>query len=74
MCYEQSLLAAKDLCYAVADNGVAYCWRASDGVETWKKRFFAGPVSASPLLVRDRLYIASEAGDRLRDRCVARSL
>lgn len=62
MCYEQSLLATKGFVYAIADNGVAYCWRSSDGVEMWKKRLFAGRVSASPLLVGDRLFIASQAG------------
>ena len=62
MCYEQSLLAIKDFVFAVADNGVAYCWRTSDGVEMWKKRLFAGPISASPLLVNDRIYIASQRG------------
>jgi hypothetical protein len=62
MCYEQSLLAVGGFIYAIADSGVAYCWRASDGVEMWTKRLFGGGVSASPLLVADRLYIASEAG------------
>ena len=62
MCYEQSLIAAKGFVYAIADSGVAYCWRSSDGVEMWKKRLFSGRVSASPLLVGDRLYLASEAG------------
>jgi outer membrane protein assembly factor BamB len=62
MCYEQSLLAAGGFVYAIADSGVAYCWRASDGVEMWTKRLFGGSVSASPLLVGGRLYIASEAG------------
>ncbi len=62
MCYEQSLLAVEGYVFAIADNGVAYCWRTIDGVEMWKKRLFAGRVSASPLLVADRLYVASEAG------------
>jgi outer membrane protein assembly factor BamB len=62
MCYEQSLLAIKNYVFAVADGGVAYCWRTSDGAETWKKRLFAGKISASPLLVGDRIYIASQAG------------
>lgn len=62
MCYEQSLLAADGFVYAIADNGVAYCWRANDGVEMWKRRLFGGRVSASPLLVGDRIYISSESG------------
>jgi outer membrane protein assembly factor BamB len=62
MCYEQSLLSIKNFVFAVADNGVAYCWRTVDGKETWKERLFAGSISASPLLVRNRLYIASQTG------------
>ncbi len=62
MCYEQSLLADKGYVYAIGDNGVAYCWRSHDGVEMWKKRLFGGRVSASPLLVGDRLYFTSESG------------
>jgi outer membrane protein assembly factor BamB len=62
MCYEQSLLAVENFVFAVADNGVAYCWRTRDGGEMWKKRLFSGPVSASPLLANGRLYVASERG------------
>ena len=62
MCYEQSLLAIRNYVFAVADNGVAYCWRTQDGVEMWKKRLFAGRISASPLLVDERIYIAAQDG------------
>jgi outer membrane protein assembly factor BamB len=47
--------------YALTDNGIAYCWRISDGKELWKERL-AGPVSASPVLVQDRIYWANESG------------
>ncbi|MEL6108682.1 MAG: PQQ-binding-like beta-propeller repeat protein [Planctomycetota bacterium] len=63
MCYEQSLLAIKNHVFAVADNGVAYCWRIEDGKEMWKKRLFGGGISASPLLVGNRIVVASERGD-----------
>ena len=62
MCYEQSLLTIANHVFAVADNGVAYCWRTVDGKETWRKRLFAGSISASPLLANNRLYIASQDG------------
>ena len=48
--------------YAVTDGGVAYCWDVSNGEEKWKKRL-AGPVSASPVLVGDRIYAANEKGE-----------
>ena len=62
MCYEQSLLAIKNHVFAVADNGVAYCWRTVDGTEMWRQRLFAGRISASPLLADGLLVIASERG------------
>lgn len=62
MCYEQSLLAIKNFVFAVADNGVAYCWRTVNGKEMWRERLFSGRISASPLLVGNRLYIASQSG------------
>ncbi len=62
MCYEQSLLTINGFVFAIADTGVAYCWRSRDGAEMWKRRLFGGRVSASPLLVGDRIYIASEDG------------
>ena len=62
MCYEQSLLAIKNYVFAVADNGVAHCWRTLDGVSMWRQRLFGGSISASPLLVNNRIYIASQSG------------
>jgi outer membrane protein assembly factor BamB len=63
MCYEQSLLAIQNFVFGIADNGVAYCWRTVDGTTTWKSRLFGGGISASPLLVKDRIYVASQSGD-----------
>ena len=62
MCYEQSLLAIKNYVFAVADSGVAYCWRTLDGKEMWKRRLFGGRISSSPVLVGQRIYVASENG------------
>lgn len=60
-CYEQSTLCHDGYLYALADNGVAYCWDARSGREMWKKRL-NGPVSASPLLVGGNIYVADEKG------------
>ena len=62
MCYEQSLLAIKNHVFAVADSGVAYCWRTQDGKEMWKQRLFGGGISASPLLADGHVVVASERG------------
>ncbi len=60
-CYEQSMLVAGEYLYGFADNGIAYCWRCADGQEMWRQRL-GGPVSASPLLVGDRIYASNERG------------
>lgn len=60
-CYEQSMLAHDGYVYALNDNGIAYCWRAKDGEEMWSERL-KGPVSASPVLVGDRIYAVNERG------------
>lgn len=60
-CYEQSMIVHKGYLYGLTDNGVMYCWRASDGREMWKERL-KGPVSASPVLVGDIIYWANELG------------
>lgn len=60
-CYEESMLAHAGYVYAFTGKGVIFCWRASDGKEMWKERL-SGPVSASPVLVGDRIYWANEAG------------
>ncbi|WP_419580949.1 PQQ-binding-like beta-propeller repeat protein [Stieleria magnilauensis] len=63
MCYEQSLLAIKNYLFAVADNGVAYCWRTHDGKEMWKMRLFGGGISASPLLADGHVVVATQRGE-----------
>lgn len=60
-CYEQSMLVVDGYLYGMADSGVMYCWRGTDGQEMWKKRL-GGPVSSSPVLVDGRIYVSNEAG------------
>ena len=60
-CYEQSMLVVDDHLYAVADNGVAYCWRCDDGTERWKRRL-GGAFSSSPVLAGDTIHVFNEAG------------
>lgn len=63
-CYEQSMLIAGDYLYGIANNGIGYCWRASDGEQMWRERI-KGPHSASPLLIGDRIYASDERGETL---------
>ncbi|MEO1524072.1 MAG: PQQ-binding-like beta-propeller repeat protein [Planctomycetota bacterium] len=60
-CYEQSMLAHDGYIYAVADNAIAFCWRASDGKTMWRQRL-GGRYSSSPLLVGDKIYVFNESG------------
>jgi hypothetical protein len=62
-CYEQSLLLHEGYIYALADSGVAYCWRLRDGKEMWRERVSRGRVSASPLWVDGKVVMADEAGN-----------
>ena len=59
--YEQSLLAAKGYLYLYADGGVLYCWDGRTGQEQWKQRM-EDRISASGVLVGDRIYWANEDG------------
>ena len=61
--YEQSLLAHNGYVYCHSERGVAFCWRAKDGKEMWKKRATGGRVSASPVLVGDLIYMTGEKGN-----------
>ena len=48
--------------YAVADAGIAYCWKSDTGEEQWKARL-GGTHSSSLTLVDDLLYAANEEGN-----------
>lgn len=61
-CYEQSMIARDGFLYAVADSGVAYCWRCGDGNTMWRQRI-GGRYSSSPLLIGDTIVVFSEDGN-----------
>lgn len=59
--YVPSPLIRDGFLYLVLDEGVAVCWRASDGHEQWKARL-GGTFSSSPVRVGDLVYATSESG------------
>ncbi len=59
--YEQSMIVAKGALYNFTDSGVLYCWDCKTGKENWKQRMSA-PISASAVLVGDRIYWSNETG------------
>jgi outer membrane protein assembly factor BamB len=60
--YVPSMLVKDGYLYAVADAGVAVCWKSDTGQEQWKGRL-GGTFSSSPVLVGDRIYVTNEAGE-----------
>lgn len=60
--YEQSMLVHDGYLYTVNDGGIGYCWDATTGEEKWEARVSIGAISASPLLVGDRIYASFENG------------
>jgi outer membrane protein assembly factor BamB len=60
-CYEQSMLTFDGHVYALNDNGIAFCWKGSDGSELWKERL-RGPISASPVFCDGVIYQTNEHG------------
>jgi outer membrane protein assembly factor BamB len=47
--------------YVVSDQGIATCYRASDGEQLWQHRL-SGAFSASPVIAGGNIYAANEEG------------
>ena len=59
--YVPSMLVREGYLYAVADAGVAMCWKCDTGKEIWKGRL-GGTFSSSPVMVGNRIYATNESG------------
>ena len=59
--HEQSLLVHEGHVYGINDTGIALCWETRTGQEVWRHRLKA-PISASPTLVDDTIYLTNELG------------
>lgn len=59
--YVPSMVVKNGYLYAVADAGIAYCWKSDTGEEMWKKRL-GGTFNASPVIVGDRIFATNEDG------------
>jgi outer membrane protein assembly factor BamB len=57
-----SLVAYKDNIVMISDRGIASCLDGLSGKEIWKERI-GGNFSSSPLLIANRFYLLSEAGE-----------
>lgn len=61
-CYEQSMLAHDGYLYAINDRGIFFCWNGKTGEQMWKTRL-GSPVSSSPLLSGNNIFVADEKGN-----------
>ena len=59
--YVPTLLAKGGHLYGVNDEGMALCYEAKSGKVSWQERF-AGPMSGSPILIDDKVYVIDEKG------------
>jgi outer membrane protein assembly factor BamB len=61
--YVPSMLASGDHVYSVNDFGVGFCHEAATGKEVWSKRISKDGVTASPVLIDGKIYVADNIGD-----------
>ena len=59
--YVPSMLVRNGYLYAVADEGVAMCWKTDTGKEMWKQRL-EGAFTASPVMVGEKIFATNEGG------------
>jgi outer membrane protein assembly factor BamB len=59
--YVPSMLVRNGYLYAVADEGIALCWKTDTGKEMWKQRL-DGTFTASPVMVGENIFATNEAG------------
>jgi len=59
--YVPSMIAKDGHLYAVADAGMAICWKSDTGEELWKERL-GGDFFASPVMVSNRIYALNVNG------------
>lgn len=59
--YVPSMLVHEGHLYGVTDNGEAFCYDLQNSAPLWEQRL-GSRFSASPVLVGDRIYAASESG------------
>jgi outer membrane protein assembly factor BamB len=59
--YVPTLVANQGHLYGVLDKGNAVCFETARGKRVWQERL-AGMVSASPVLIADKVYVLDETG------------
>jgi outer membrane protein assembly factor BamB len=60
--YVPCMLSRGEYLYFINDSGIAGCYVAKTGESVWTNRLPGGNVTASPVMVEDRIYAFSETG------------
>ena len=60
--YVPCMLSRGDNLYFVNDAGIAGCYEAKTGRNLWLKRLNGGDVTASPVMIENRVYAFTETG------------
>ena len=60
--YVTSMIVKDGFLFAIMDNGNAMCWDSKTGKNMWRERLNRA-TSASPVLVKDRIYAVDEFGN-----------
>lgn len=61
--YVPCVLVRGDKLFWIGDKGIATCAEAKTGKALWAERVFTGDVTASPILVGDKILMVSEKGE-----------
>lgn len=61
--YVPTMLIHGEYLFFTNDKGIAACHIAKTGEKVWEQRLGGGDISASPVLVEDRIYAINDAGD-----------
>jgi outer membrane protein assembly factor BamB len=60
--YVPCMLSRGENVYFINDTGIAGCFNAKTGRKVWLERLEGGEVTASPVMVEDRIYAITENG------------
>lgn len=61
--YVPTMLIRGEYLFFTNDKGIAACHIATTGEKVWEQRLSGGDISASPVMIEDRIYAINEAGD-----------
>jgi outer membrane protein assembly factor BamB len=61
--YVPTMLIRGEYLFFTNDKGIAACHIAKTGEKVWEQRLGGGDISASPVMIEDRIYAINESGE-----------